>query len=759
MSFWLILGGGFILYLVIKAMKQPSEKKEQNSRSVDKTKYNQSPANIRAASVRDFDDEEEGDGFATFTISYGRQEPKSKNKSAGRWMPANESVTINGDVVTKGNFYFGGKLSSLDGYGTEASLVDNSLAIVKKPVNYEDESLGYWPKYNSISKGCRGAYLSWLASGRDDPQAPTGYVFIYFYGLERRILVDSVKNQVGDSEFTCLFEEIVRLKNIYGGNRSFLNYSTHLLEIMCLLRPSVVSDPDLEKNPKQDSLLVKYRIAKVVNEGEPISASLALAWLKIIPTYNMRKPARRCAYEFGQLFCRRYAKIYENGIVVKPNKTRLKIEYWPASSSLRGVKIPHENLPDPINLKTPTSKLIKLAEECTEALDGYSRYLGKEDTSRTDIAALLLLPDDLSDIGETLGLGKFKRWAENCIVKDDGIVEFNELWQFTRNSLPVKVGKRETDFIQAMVDKSGFGLAPDARYHQAKPSQDGKLVLFRNGHGKAFNPSDSFNEVGMILRLGVVVATIDSHVHESEVHLLRTLIDSDSRLSKIEKDSMNAYLTWRLNSSPNISGLKAALENLSKKAKALVSKVLIRVALADGKIDTVEIKQLEKLYVLLGLDKKLLSGDIHTLRTEVISPNIEAASIINLGPKAHSNEFLLDEGILAVHESQTEDVRSLLSAIFVDEAPEEELPPESERVEEEEIGLDATYYGLYEILISKNMWSLSEVDEQCKKMGLMASGAIEAINEWAFEKTGQSVLEESSDYIYIDQEIAEELEG
>jgi hypothetical protein len=124
-------------------------------------------------------------------------EEKSKNKTPGRWMKSGEPITIKGQTFTGGNFYYGGKLSSLDGYGTEASLVDDSLKIENKPSTFEDESLGYWPKFISLTPKGRGAFLSWLSGNRNDPDTPLGYVFIYFYGIERRITVDSIKQDSG----------------------------------------------------------------------------------------------------------------------------------------------------------------------------------------------------------------------------------------------------------------------------------------------------------------------------------------------------------------------------------------------------------------------------------------------------------------------------------------------------------------------------------------------------------------------------------
>jgi tellurite resistance protein len=755
MEFWLLIGGVVILCCAIKSLVKPSKQQAQTSN-------HPSPKNefrVTMEATNHISTHYDEDDLATFSISSGYDEEKSKNKTPGKWIKSGESFTIKGQTFTGGNFYFGGKLSSLDGYGTEASLVDDSLKVESKPSSFEDESLGYWPKFISLTPKGRGAFLSWLSGNRSDPETPLGYVFIYFYGIERRITVDSIKQAVDDAEFKSLFDEILRLKGINSSSRSFSNYATRLLEIMCLLRSHVVSHPELEKSPKRDSLLFKHRLATTVSEEEPVPAELALAWIRFYPDYNLKKPARRCCYEFSQMFTRLYIKKYGDGIVVKPNKTRLKIEYHPASSSLRGVSFPQQDLPDPSNLKGPVNKLIAIADECTAELDAYSRYLAKPDTSRTDIEAVLLLPDDLSDLGTTLGLGKFKKWADDAISTKNGLVNVEEFWIYTKSPLPSKINKKEAELIQNLAQKAGYGIAPDTRYHHAKTSADGKLVLFFEGHGKYFEPSKAFSEMGMALRLGAMVAAIDSHVDQAELNLLTQLIDHDTNLSPTEKRSLHAYLVWRLNTAPNVTGLKARVGTLGKTEKAAVSRILVSVAMADGKIDPEEIKQLEKLYTVLGLDKALVTGDIHGMSSSKagLRSSIPQSETIS----SAATTFQLDESILAIHESETKDVQSMLGAIFVEDEPigeSDETVTDTAAVEEES-EIDKQHYSLFESLIRKDKWTREEVNALCRDSGLMLSGALETINDWSFDKVDAAVLEEDGDAIYVDQEIVEEIEG
>ncbi|MGL4735353.1 MAG: TerB N-terminal domain-containing protein [Enterovibrio sp.] len=166
------------------------------------------------------------DELVTFTISattsYYSDEIKSNNTTKGRWVASDEVISVANQKICGGFFYFGGILPNSCGYGTDASLVDATLPISNSiDMQYQDETLDYWPSFNSISSSSRGAYLAWLASERDNPTVPLGYVFIYFYGLERRILIDSQEGNVTDAEFISIYQELQRLRSIYGFNRSF----------------------------------------------------------------------------------------------------------------------------------------------------------------------------------------------------------------------------------------------------------------------------------------------------------------------------------------------------------------------------------------------------------------------------------------------------------------------------------------------------------------------------------------------------------
>lgn len=678
------------------------------------------------------------------TFSMNAPQKKSRNKTPAEWVLPSKTVHVKGDPIPGGLFYFGGKLSAVNGMGTDACLVDPSLSF--KKVHWRDlGDMGYWPHYNSISDQSRGAYLSWLASDRNDPKTPIGLVFLYFYGLERRILIDSIKDgEVPNEEFERIGNELRRLIDVYKHNQSFRNYSVKLLAWMKVLRPSLIKLTTEEVVDNQLTIPLSMYLGKMVKNGKPMKPRIALTWL-YLSDFLPRTPAQRCKAEFEQLFLIEYEAQYGQGMVIKPNKKALKPQYFSANPGIGRIVLETLDLPDPMNLPSVATKLQDIAARCTDKLDRYSRYLGKDSATSNDLKAIALLPDELCRAGKVPILAKFHHWAQERIKEDSGLVPFEDLWHQVGSDVPEKLTKKDLEALQMVLDKSGIGMAPDARHHHAKPEPGMTVSIFEQPEGNDFTPSKSFNDLAMALRLGSMVATIDGHVHEQEVQVLRELIKA-SEIDEAEQRSAQAYLDWRLQAPQSSAKLKAQIEQASDKAKKEISQLLITVALADGKISPDEIKELEKLYTRLGLDKALLSSDIHTL----------SAAGPGAAPASKGPGFELNERLLAQRESETQDAQGILGAIFA-ESDEPEPEPTSTQADTIEDGLDEAHSHLYHRLITQSEWPRAEVESLCDTLGLMTDGALETINDWAFEQVDDPVIDSDDDPIEVDLEIVQQI--
>ncbi len=688
------------------------------------------------------------------------EQPKSKNTNLGKWIKPNNTIKVGKYSIEGGFIYIGGRLKSIDEYHTDSSLIDPSLTINEKYPDYGADEMGYWPSYCDLSPSSRAAYLEWLSSDRNDPETPIGYIFLYFYGIERRLLIDSLNGEVTADEKAELFKELSRLKEVYGDNRSFNGYVNNLLDFTWVQSgDNYKANTDLLLGQRNFTAVFKILLARSVNDRKPISSNLALAWIRSHPEFSLRTPARRCEKEFNQLFKIRYAQKYGEGLLVSPNKTKLRLDYYPASSSLRGYQGIKLDLPDASLLKAPVKKIAALAEACTVELDPYSRFLGRPENSRASLSSLALLPAEIIPSINNPIFNILKQWLADQLIQSKGVISVKALLEKIGDEKPLTINKKASEMIAGIIEKSGFGMAPDIRFHHAKPDINESIVIFKTGHGDDFIPSHSFNQVGTILRLGSIVAKIDGNIDDSEVSFLENLIHVDNQLNKTEKLSLKAYLHWRLNTSLTMVGLKARLSTVSDREKTVISHILIGVALADGNIVPSEVKQLEKLYVSLGLDKSLVSSDIHQMSS---TRGINKPFDSSLQAIQSSQEFSINKDLLQLYEEETAGVKGVLESIFVDEEyindelSQEESSSNKASEHDEHLGLDEKHFALYQQLTTKEEWSSNEVKSLCKNLNLMVDGSFEVINDWAFDKVDAPLIEDGST-VFVDLGLVEEI--
>src|SRR4051812_35752186 len=148
-------------------------------------------------------------------------EDRSRPGRAGAGLAARESLPIArqrpsrlrwcgpGETVRVGTYTLDGPLvyvSEGADYVEEASCIDPSLP-VGKPMKQPPGSLGVPPEYEWITPAQRAYYLRWLAGGRNGPLPDVGYALLFFYGLERRLLVD-------EEDHDLVVEEVIRLREV-----------------------------------------------------------------------------------------------------------------------------------------------------------------------------------------------------------------------------------------------------------------------------------------------------------------------------------------------------------------------------------------------------------------------------------------------------------------------------------------------------------------------------------------------------------------
>ena len=268
-----------------------------------------------------------------------------------RWHGEEESFTVHDYVIPRPMLY------ASDGRPSEpeASCIDTRLPVAP-PLFEPKGALGYYPRYTGLEAHQRGNYLTWLASGRVGGLEDVGYVFLYYYGLERRLLIDREDQEP-------ILREVAALLGRYGASRSFARYASGLMAYWL-----VANDPNgglaercvrlMEQAPARlcrdafRGLLAWYAAREA-----PLPAETALALTERVLDPPKSVLIERETKEFRSRYVSLYEDMFGQGMTLGSATRDRFLVYRPASPSLLEAnparRIPPVRIPDVLRRRGP----------------------------------------------------------------------------------------------------------------------------------------------------------------------------------------------------------------------------------------------------------------------------------------------------------------------------------------------------------------------------------------------------------------------
>ncbi|WP_273943603.1 TerB N-terminal domain-containing protein [Kutzneria chonburiensis] len=707
--------------------------------------------------------------------------PKRPQRRPGRsipgalWLPAGTRFDVSGLSIPGGMVYLGSHLPAENGHGEEPALIVPNLPVDLRRPDVRGESMGYWPSYSRITPAARGAYLRWLAGGRVDPNAYIGYVFLYFYGLERRLFVDGLNTPLTTTEQTALLDEVRRLLSIYQHNGSFRGYAQNLLNAMAVLSPP----PRPEHPPtapggwsEQLPLELRVGLSQLCAEGTPVPVDWALAWITQLPDTYLRTPATRCSTQFEQLFALRYRESYGSGVVLRAGPRKLSVYHHLASGGISNrAAFQNPRLSEVSDDGRTISALRQIVERATTELDSYSRYLGRHPEGADDSAALALLPPALV-VEPPPSVRALWSWADEELGSAQRTVTSTENMLAHWPDAPAsgKLVKADMVVLAQLLDRRGIGIEPDVRFG-GSPAQAGKpLVLFRRADHQVTAPTPEYPIGLAAVNLGMLVAVADGVVSDQETKTLREMAVDPLDLSPDERRRLEAHEALVAANPPTPAVLRRRIGVLSEDRKTAAGHLLISIAAVDGEITSDEVRKLESLFQGLGLDPKLIYSALHEAATTSITDDepVVMSTTGTAAPRvpvprptrtsAARTGLVLDPALLAAKRAESARAAAQLAEIFAaDDEPATAATAVAEDVDVVS-GLDQAHSSLFRQLVTREQWARVEVERMAADLGLLPDGALDLLNETAFDHT-DGPLWEGDDPITIDPDTAKDMHG
>ncbi|MGX9147680.1 TerB N-terminal domain-containing protein [Mesorhizobium sp. 128a] len=681
-------------------------------------------------------------------------------RQSAHWIPANTATMVGSHSISGGMIYVGEHLprqgSSID---AENCLIDPRLtvAIHGDPLG---QTMGYWPSYSSISPTARKSYLDWLAGSRSDPDTYIGYVFLYFYGLERRLMLeDSPPDADG------VVAEVRRLWQVYGGNGSFKRYAGELLSAHQLKSAQLPEkfDLDVEENSYEIPIKLKVALGMRVRSGEAIEPDLLLAYVLADPETRVRTPARRAQTLLRELFAEAVEKQYPNGVRVPAAGVRkLEVNYRACSGTFDLAIRPFGgDLPDITNRGEPIGGARRIFDDCTDLLDDYSRMLGRSEGLSPSLAAVAQLPLGLRAKNcEKLAGSPLRRLQE--LASSDAPISIQKLAELAGmepNKISARAKQKELSGILAAL---GYGHTADPSFSlkSAKPDEPAIVFALEREAEADPEPSQHYRPMQLSIMLGMVIAFADGLLHPLEERRLFDKVDEAPGLSRDERVRLKAEIKVCAADASRVVDWTKRISDVPRDRREDLADELVAVAAADGTLHAREVSQLEKLFRQMELDQNSLylrlQGSVAPQNRPrdgnndlplVIPAGIQPPGIPVSPASPRASATRVDISRLEAIRRETRSTSSVLADIFMDEVePPIELQPAIEEIETSNgdarfDGLERRYAWLLSQLIEQETWTASDFERLVRGADLMPGAAKQALNDWSLDGFDELVLD------------------
>jgi len=675
-----------------------------------------------------------------------------------RWIPKSESVVVQGVTLAGGMIYLGDETNE-----PALGVIYPSLQVRAgefQPTGADT----YWQGYAGLSPVHRYHYLHWLADGARSKEFPQFATF-YFHGLERRLIQIAETGNASASDESEVLKELRRLTAEFSEFNTPLSFYAERLASFFELRALPQDAPvDLE-SPLHRSHELPWRLvfdlARLAARHSSVPPTLALRWLKVEPSYYPRTPVTRCPEQFEALFLSLYAERFNEGMVLPSRGKALSFRYQPSNYHLRSkdLELTFDTLHDAREWVNIRSELVALAKEATDRLDAYSRFCGRLPYKANTVQASLLLPVELWPEAARTRLEELKSSAASFVSTEWSVF-------LERIGAAEPLASNQLQEITRGLQAIGLGIEPDLLEGARKPKVGEPCILFLITAGDEPPRTDAaYRNASLAVSLMACVAAADGHASDTEQATAASIIASWKHLHPDHQTRLKAIYRNQAQQPARLSNLKSRMLSMPQDDRTELLGILAQMVTSDDVVSAAEVKFLEQVYTMFGVDQTLLytalhKGNMPTAR-ESLSSDVPSRSATS------ANGFALDLGRIERLKAESAQVSQLLGEVFKDdeaeptgfvisEAKPVEIIAEPSDLEPHTIwpGLGKAESEFLAFLLTRSEWTRQELATAAAERKLMLDGTLEVINDASFDVLGEALLD-GHDPIYVQTTLLE----
>ncbi len=705
---------------------------------------------------------------------------QSYDKSRGqlcRWITPGETIEVQGIKLTRGNFYIGEcfrlpdsiiRGNSFYKFGYKGAYIYGSVLNPDLPASNETSFKNYFCSYKDMSPAWRYEYLMWLSGKKQASDMPVEILLFYLYGCEIRMFIDP---QTKKSERRAMLSEIIELYKSLNSEPP-VNYEWSLRQklddfIGCAI-VKYFRDNKEEFNTKEvlsncrsyQGCYIAQKMAgkkalspedafNIANEIYDIERLVPSGYISVARKYFMddfSEGYKNFDADFEMTttqvtsFC-----YYHNDCRFNSEK----IDFYYTIDSL------------PSNLWIVHDIIRRCYWSVESKFRRYNRAKERSDGKET-VAAIQLLPDDI-DIREIPKIQTLITHIESEMQSNSYLVKpidwLLNLWEYERKD-EKSIHKEYADSIIGGLRRLGFNIVPDYEIDKKRFNFGDICVIYKNEEHYPVKSTTKYDRSDLFIKLASHIVLADK-ASNSDIAFIEQQLKSFNNTAGNHLHLM-ASIRWRFQTKkqPIDKRTQSIVATLTREQRTCIGNALIRLACINGDIHPKRIDSLKKVLPLLGIESENIHSQVHRLLTDsdgfaVVEKKSDAVEFTINGKPAYSQQLAatsvtINPKKLRIFEQQTKAAQELLSGIFVEE---EAAIPQNMAAD----NTTSVWMEMLKLLLTKEVWERTEIEAMCKERGLMLGAVLEQINDFAYEKVDDAVVEDDGENIYVTLEYKEQL--
>ncbi len=694
---------------------------------------------------------------------------KEKLTQKCKWIDEGKDIEIEGIKLKKGNFYLGEKFLLPEEYrrywNSDSPYLYASVLNPKLPFSSSDESSSAkFSSYTNMTPYWRWQYLQWLSGNVPVEDVSLDILFLYLHGLEIKMFIDE---KTTDNQRSIILKNVIKLKNPVieragisdYGIKSFFNEF-----IDCAITkyfPSTPLEYVSEAELNDYRAYKSYILEQTIGDKRAISCDFAynlalntLDFGKIVPPkYSNHLKSR---------FDHHFKNQHPRGLRISRSGGASRHYYSIMSRNItnKAFESEHRYISSEIyESKFNTWEISNAIEEPCRAIErefaSYNRFI-VDNEGKENLFAIFTLPNYINISAEEKVITFKKVLETNFVNKKHFILEVNELlmqWEYSRKEEKT-LHKKYVDAIIEALHVLGYGIAPNYNIDKKRFNFNDKVVLYQNSERAKVSMNNIYARMEVFVKMAVQIIYSNDTTIEDRIFIDKHIANQVDY--EINQKQLAAYLEWLLLGNQRFDAkLKDIIPLLFNESQRInTCDVLVELCCVGGIVNSKRVDVVKKVLSSFGIDSSDIHSRIHRIFTG------ETDNFVTIEKQSNATEFTIprkenvkpkfyiDTNKLSEIEKETQESQKILSEIFNNDEVSSIIKVAA---------TPNTDIEILHILLTKESWNRSEVETICKERGLMIGSMLEKLNDYAYDKVNDAVIDDAGEIIYVTIEYKEQL--